>query len=271
MKSSRRNFLLGVGSSIFAMSSLSHFGINRGDNTKSDTINVNTKIIGHRGCSAKKEDNSLEGIKCAIESGADGVEIDIHKTKDDRLILNHDPQIMTGNDIFIISRSNLDELQSSSEEIVLLEEALDLLVDVEDFDIYLDLKSSMIADDVLELVKSYELVDSSVLLSWSVLTFESVEDSDIRKALVSYFPSTQLVDRAYKNDIDAVIPHYTSQNLEYYIQYAHENNIGCGYWAISDTQDDIELGLRTQPDFIITNRPSYAYKKLIEAGEYTQH
>jgi len=47
-------------------------------------------IIGHRGAKGIAPENSLSGFKKAIESGIDGVELDVHLAKDGKLIVFHD-------------------------------------------------------------------------------------------------------------------------------------------------------------------------------------
>ena len=47
-------------------------------------------VAAHRGDHRVVPENSLQGIKGAIEMGADIVEIDLQKTKDGKLILMHD-------------------------------------------------------------------------------------------------------------------------------------------------------------------------------------
>jgi len=47
-------------------------------------------IIGHRGAKGIAPENSLYGFKKAVELGIDGVELDVHLTKDGKLIVIHD-------------------------------------------------------------------------------------------------------------------------------------------------------------------------------------
>lgn len=47
-------------------------------------------IIGHRGAKGIAPENSLYGFKKAIELGIDGIELDVHLTKDGKLIVIHD-------------------------------------------------------------------------------------------------------------------------------------------------------------------------------------
>lgn len=51
---------------------------------------MRTKIYGHRGSAGKYPENTLLGFKHAIECGVDGIELDIHLTKDDQIVVVHD-------------------------------------------------------------------------------------------------------------------------------------------------------------------------------------
>lgn len=49
-----------------------------------------TKVIAHRGASAEAPENTLAAFQLAIEQGADGIELDVHMTKDGELVVIHD-------------------------------------------------------------------------------------------------------------------------------------------------------------------------------------
>lgn len=52
-----------------------------------------TAIIGHRGASGYALENTLAAFTQAVALGADGIELDIHATADDALLVHHDPDI----------------------------------------------------------------------------------------------------------------------------------------------------------------------------------
>ncbi len=62
-------------------------------------------ILGHRGARFRAPENSLESFKNAIKCGADGVELDVHLTKDGKLVVIHDSDLrrITGEKTFIKS------------------------------------------------------------------------------------------------------------------------------------------------------------------------
>src|SRR5680860_389262 len=45
-----------------------------------------TRIIAHRGASRAEQENTLEAFRRAGEMGADGIELDVRRTADDRLV-----------------------------------------------------------------------------------------------------------------------------------------------------------------------------------------
>ncbi len=53
-------------------------------------------VLAHRGWSSRAPENSLEAMKLAAISGADGVEIDVHETLDGGFVVHHDPDVPHG-------------------------------------------------------------------------------------------------------------------------------------------------------------------------------
>ena len=52
------------------------------------------RIFAHRGASAYAPENTLEAFELAVKMGADGVELDVHMTKDGELVVAHDEEIV---------------------------------------------------------------------------------------------------------------------------------------------------------------------------------
>ena len=48
------------------------------------------KVIGHRGCAGLAPENTLISFQKAIDLGVDGVEFDVHLTKDHHVVVHHD-------------------------------------------------------------------------------------------------------------------------------------------------------------------------------------
>ena len=50
-----------------------------------------TLIIAHRGASRAAPENTVAAFRRAVERGADAIELDVRRTRDDRLVVHHDP------------------------------------------------------------------------------------------------------------------------------------------------------------------------------------
>jgi glycerophosphoryl diester phosphodiesterase len=83
-------------------------------------------IIAHRGASGHATENSLEAFRKAAELGADGVELDVHATRDGRLVVFHDLRLPGGK---ALAGLNADQVRRhqlpNGEAIPFLEEVLE--------------------------------------------------------------------------------------------------------------------------------------------------
>src|SRR5260370_38201699 len=48
------------------------------------------KVIGHRGAASLAPENTFAGFDMALAMGVDGIETDVQRTKDGKLVLYHD-------------------------------------------------------------------------------------------------------------------------------------------------------------------------------------
>ena len=49
-----------------------------------------TLVIAHRGASGERPENTLSAYTLAVEQGADMIEIDLHRTRDEAIVVTHD-------------------------------------------------------------------------------------------------------------------------------------------------------------------------------------
>jgi glycerophosphoryl diester phosphodiesterase len=89
-------------------------------------------ILGHRGASARAQENTLDAFALARDAGADGVELDVRRTLDGVLVVHHDPHVP---DVGLLSGLDFDALRTLAPFVPTLEEALracdGMLVNVE--------------------------------------------------------------------------------------------------------------------------------------------
>ena len=88
-------------------------------------------VLAHRGANRERPENTLAAFRRAVELGADGVELDVHRTRDDGLVVRHDPDGPFG----ALAELTLAEVTDALPEVPTLAAVLDacagLLVNVE--------------------------------------------------------------------------------------------------------------------------------------------
>ncbi len=87
-------------------------------------------VIAHRGASGYEYENSLAAFRRAVMLDADGVELDVHASRDGRLVVHHDPALpgvgpISGLDLAAIRAARLP----NGEPVPLLADVLDLMGD----------------------------------------------------------------------------------------------------------------------------------------------
>lgn len=190
-------------------------------------------IIGHRGCPHSEPENTLRSFKRALDHGADMIELDVHLTKDDKLIIMHDGNLArtTGIDKEI-RKMTLAEIRSHTAEgetIPTLKETLEFLkgkcmVNIES-------KNKKTAPFIVDLVKRLDMVDDVILASrsWAFLSTVKLMNPFIRTAWVFERPSLGYILRAKLLGAYALQPHInvTTKRM---VQRAHKHNLKVFVW-----------------------------------------
>jgi glycerophosphoryl diester phosphodiesterase len=102
-------------------------------------------IIAHRGASGYEYENSRAAFRRAIMLDADGVELDVHSTRDGGIVVHHDPAIPGVGSIAQMSLSEARQVKiRNGEPLPLLAEILDL---VGNRDVWVEVKSLPAAHD----------------------------------------------------------------------------------------------------------------------------
>ena len=96
-----------------------------------------TEVICHRGYSSRYPENTILAFQKAVESGADGVELDVHLTRDGEVVVIHDERVdRTTDGVGYVKDHSLAELRrlnaaygwrTAPQRIPTLEEYLELI------------------------------------------------------------------------------------------------------------------------------------------------
>ena len=89
-------------------------------------------VVGHRGAAGVLPENTLKGFRYAIELGVDYVECDVHLTRDEQLVVMHDPTVdRTTGGSGAIAELTFDEVRAldagDGEQVPTLDEVLALV------------------------------------------------------------------------------------------------------------------------------------------------
>ena len=238
---------------------------------------MQTKIIGHRGGAAGYPENTFASFKKAVEIGADGVEFDVHLTKDKKLVVIHDERVdRTTNGSGYIKDLTLRELKNldagsyfspkfAGERILTLEEALELTRSSNLINIEIKnniIKYKQIEREVVSIIKKMNLESKVICSSFNHYSIALVKQlsPEIKTGLL-------YVSRLYKPwiyakrmGVEAIHPHYYSLSSDI-INHCHKNNIKVHAWTIDD-KNALKQVISKGVDTIITSYPERALESL---------
>ena len=178
-----------------------------------------TIIFAHRGLPVKFAENSLQGFKYAATHGAEGVEFDVHLTKDKVPVVMHDEMIdRTTNGTGYIKNHTLNEIRKfhleNGEPVPLLSELFEILQD-KDLYINLEFKTNKIHDVgieaiVLDLAKQYHFVHPIIFSSFNYQTLKNCQKIDAQQqyCFLTKMPVLFPAHFLAKNHFAAIHPHW---------------------------------------------------------------
>ncbi len=239
--------------------------------------NAQTKIIAHRGFSNIAPENTLIAFQKAIDCKADYLELDVHKTKDDTIVVIHDSSVdrTSSNDMKgIISELNYSDLANikvgystkfgdkyENERIPTLREALELAKGK--IKVCIEIKVYGAEKEILEIVNDLEINDDVILFSfyYPVLARIRQLDKNIPTLYLKGTADKMTIDYAKAIESNAIGVGSGTDVTKEYLDFAHSNGIEVWKWTVNDEdemQQLIEIGL----DGLITNFPDKAILKL---------
>ncbi|MGI9040127.1 MAG: glycerophosphodiester phosphodiesterase [Gemmatimonadales bacterium] len=102
-------------------------------------------VIAHRGASGYEYENSRAAFRRAVMLDADGVELNVHATRDGGIVVHHDAEIPGFGPLALLSLAEARQIRiRNGETLPLLSDVLDL---VGDRDVYVEVKSLPQAHD----------------------------------------------------------------------------------------------------------------------------
>ena len=236
---------------------------------------MKTMIQAHRGASTYHPENTAEAFSAAIEQGADGIELDVHLTKDGEIVVAHDARLeRVSNGTGYINDYTLEELKTLNFNklfpgspvcrIPTLAGVFSL-VKPTPLTVNIELKTTErlypeLAEKLIALAHEYGMGERIIYSSfnhYSLLELKKLEPA----AKTGLLYELGMVDPwVYANYVKAyaIHPHYyVIAALPETVTRCHENGVKVNVWTVDDPQA-VKQMLKCGVDGIITNRPDIA-------------
>lgn len=198
--------------------------------------------FAHRGASKNYPENTLLAFNKAIMAGAKAIELDVHKTKDNKLVVIHDEDVkrtfqgkglikdLTLEELGSLKSRNIDYENSKLCKIPTLYQVLELLKPSKVF-INIELKTDIIPyegieKDVIDLIKNYGMGNNVLLSSFNHTSLEICKsiDRNIKLGVLIDKKIDNII--AYAKNLDAYSLHPNVYLVnETLIKLAHDNNL----------------------------------------------
>lgn len=217
-------------------------------------------IIAHRGAAQFAPENSLAAFAIAIDKGADGIEFDVHLSRDNQIIVHHDYYLgRTENGTGFIGDYSLPELQAldigvkfsdkfSGEKIPTLRDVLDIGKGKVRFEIELRCPTLPFLKNVIDEIHRAGVIDDVEITSphTPLLAYVKNLNPEIRTGgFFSLFPSwmttklgqQHIIDWMVLQDAQVVHLPFVLLDKDFIERLHHQNFIVHG----SDLNDEVEI------------------------------
>jgi len=214
-------------------------------------------IYGHRGSPFKAPENTIASIKKALEDGCEAVEIDVRKTKDNKIVVIHDIRVdRTANGKGFVSDFALNELKKLSfngEKIPTLNEVIDFVG--KKASIIIELKEENLEKDIIKIIEKNGFLDKAIIISFYHKLIKNIKESNkkIKTGILLVGKPIDTVELAQEAEADYLFLNYAFVDKEL-VSKAHKNNLKVYVWNI-DAIKDLEEMLKLNVDGIGSNKP----------------
>jgi glycerophosphoryl diester phosphodiesterase len=201
----------------------------------------------------------MAAYKAAIDDGADGFECDVRLTKDNQIVLWHDPDMQRIAGISVrIADAKYSEIKKFYPQIITLEELLILARDNKK-ELAIETKhpvptGSAIEKKVMELLMQEKKVAQISVMSFSWLALENIRKIDPNQQTVALLRDKFSFAMRRFTSAQVIGPGISSFRKN---PYLNQDPRKLFVWTV-DAADDVRFCAENGVDVLITNTPSYA-------------
>jgi glycerophosphoryl diester phosphodiesterase len=231
---------------------------------------VGPLVLAHRGARMVAPENTLEAFSIALDQGASGVELDVHRTADGGLVVHHDADAIG---LGVLAQRGLREIREVRPDIPTLDEVLDVcegaLVNVEIKNLATDADydtADRAAELVVELLDARDRRDDVLVSSFNVATIDRVRalEPSIPTGLLSMLDPFDGIALCVERGHSALHPFFAllgDDTAVPIVTRAREVDVAINVWTVNDEEEMMRLAAAGVAA-IITDVPEVARRVL---------
>ncbi|MDD2426613.1 MAG: glycerophosphodiester phosphodiesterase family protein [Eubacteriales bacterium] len=230
-----------------------------------------TEIWAHRGSGKSQVENTMAAFEQAVADGAEGIELDVQRSRDGKLVVFHDENLkrLTGKDSYLatldwddLKRLNVaaNRPEAGVHHMPLLREVLSFIKG-KDLKLNIELKNSNVFypgmdDEVLALVEKMGVLEQVHFSSFNHMSMSYLASKGYGKQSGMLYSEVLCDPWVYVGGcgMGAIHPMFNNLQVPDLVKNCHEAGLKVNVWTI-DEEVFIQGALLLEVDAIITNVP----------------
>jgi glycerophosphoryl diester phosphodiesterase len=227
-------------------------------------------VLAHRGYSAKAPENTMAAFELALAVGADGIELDVHMTRDGEIVVIHDDTLdRTTNGKGPVSDQTMAELREldagswfspefAGERIPTLKRVLELIKD-KDVLLNIEIKTGLgfqqLNEELVPLLDRYDRWERTIISSFNHYALAHLISLKPQARTAILYMAALVNPWVYAKSIGATALHpYYPGIIPEIVTASQQNGMMVNAWTV-DLEADIQRVKMCRVDGIITNEP----------------
>ena len=208
-----------------------------------------TEIFAHRGASGYAPENTLEAFRLAMEQGADGIELDVHLTKDGEVVVIHDETLdRTSDGQGKVRDYTLEELKKFSFH--------------NHIEKYKGVQIPTLKEEkTMEIVKNKKMEGRVIYSSFNHYSIQKILEQDIHAETAYLFSDVTLNMEKYAKEtgVKGLHPAVYHLKMADFLETYLNSGLKVRVWTVNK-KEDMKMFMDAGVDAVITNYPDLARK-----------